>query len=116
MFGFRKEARPCLTHKMRSYLYNETTDRLYLYEFGGVKINGYFIREEVIQDLVLRGLPFLARLGVTGDLFVDSKGAGISHSSTWDTSNRLYELAMFECKAEEVRIKTNSPVSYQPPQ
>ena len=106
---------PALEHRMRTHAYDSKKDRLYLYAFGGKTINGYFIREEVTADLVLRGLPMTARLGITGDLFVDEKGAGIYGVSTWAGGNPLQELAAEELDKEAARLEENAPVNYVAP-
>ena len=112
---FRPEAKPALEHGMRTHAYDKKTDRLYLYAFEGKPVNGYFIREEVAADLVLRGLPMTARLGVTGDLFVDERGAGIYGVSTWEHGSQLHELAANELDKEAERLENNAPVNYVAP-
>ena len=82
MFDFLK-SKPVLTYDMRTYRFEPDTNRVYLYNFGGVKINGYIIREEVAHDLLLRGLPTAALRGVRGQLFVSPEGAGLVLEEDW---------------------------------
>ena len=99
---------------MRCVSHNTETDKLYLYDFGGTKVNGFIIREEVIFDLVLRGLLMTSRVAITGDLFVDEHGAGIYGFSKWEKTNNLHRIATKELNKETTRLLENGPVCYDP--
>ena len=77
------KARPVLDYNMRTYKFEPDTGRVYLYDLTGVKINGYFIRQEVAADLLLRGMPTVALNAVRGDMFINKTGAGIVLSKDW---------------------------------
>ena len=111
----RQPSRPVLRNDMRCFDYERSTDKLYLYEFGDTKINGYFIREEVTTDLVLRGMPLVARLGITGDLFVDERGAGIRGSFCWNNGDRIHQSANNELSIELDRIQRGAQIRYNGP-
>jgi len=111
----KNECKTCLDHQHRCLQWDKKTDKLYLYCFGDTKINGYIIREEVTTDLVLRGMPMTARLGITGDLFVDTKGAGIFGASHWYKGDRVHQIANQEISIESRRLERNEQVRYKPP-
>lgn len=82
MFNFLK-SKPVLEYNMRVYRFEPTTNRVYLYDFDGVKPNGYMVRQEVTHDLLLRGMPLAASEAARGGLFVDSEGAGLVLEEDW---------------------------------
>ena len=98
MFDFLK-SKPVLTYDMRTYRFEPDTNRVYLYDFGGVKVNGYIIREEVAHDLLLRGMPTAALRGVRGQLFVSPEGAGLVLEEAWlDTTGAPDGLLVELCQ------------------
>ena len=102
MFDFLK-SKPVLTYDMRTYRFEPDTNRVYLYDFGGVKVNGYIIREEVAHDLLLRGMPTAALRGARGQLFVSPGGAGLVLEEAWldttgDPDRLLVELCQESAK------------------
>jgi len=105
MFDFLK-SKPVLTYDMRTYRFETDTNRVYLYDFGGVKINGYIIREEVAHDLLLRGLPTAALRGVRGQLFVSPEGAGLVLEEDWLEGTGEPDALLLElCKESTKRAK-----------
>lgn len=92
------KARPVLDYNMRTYKYEPDTHRVYLYDFGGVTTNGYFIRQEIAHDLLLRGLPNVASLAVNGSMFVNEQGAGVVLEPDWFEAQGVDQLLVELCE------------------
>ena len=99
MFNFF-QSRPVLQYNMRTFSFVDSENKVYLYDFDGKKVNGYFIRQEVAHDLLLRGMEFTARKCIRGgQLFIDKKGAGIVLDQEWLSSHDNDDSLMSELAA-----------------
>ncbi|QBP06024.1 hypothetical protein [Synechococcus phage S-B68] len=84
MFNFFKkpeEPKPILRNPMRRVQLDTERDYVWLYDFQGAQPNGYFIREELVHDMVVRGMLLCARHAVKGEMFVNEHGAGLVFAS-----------------------------------
>ena len=108
---FFKKTRPVLEYNMRTHYYDVDSSKLYLYRFHGVKPNGYFIRQEVAHDLILRDMPMTAKVAVTGLMFVDSQGAGIVLTEEWKRDETTLRRDVGKELARE-QAKPTGPESY----
>lgn len=97
------QSRPVLEYNMRTYKFEPDTGRVYLYDLTGVKVNGYFIRQEIAADLLLRGMPTVALNAVRGDMFIDETGAGVVLSEDWRGGYGADDVLVELC-AENARL------------